>query len=75
MNWSRVISPEAMANSRCLMLPKAGDMTVDADVIGRIREDEIRAFVAHQLPIWSSIGQVTANQQMLSKLPKVARCG
>ena len=47
-------------------------MTADTDVVGRIREDEIHAFSSHQLPICILVRRVTANQQMLSKLPKVA---
>src|SRR5256885_16230186 len=65
--------PRGHGKLSMLDAPKAGNMAIDADIIGRIREDEVRAIVAHQKAVGRRIGRIAANEDMFSEKPDVTR--
>ena len=48
MNSSRVISPDAIANSRWRVLAEPADIAFDRDVVGRVGEDHLGLLPIHQ---------------------------
>ena len=58
VNSASVISPDAIANSRCLTLPRPRDVAIDFHVVRRVGEDHLRALAVEQprvgLGAWSS---------------------
>ena len=48
MNCAGVISPDAMANSRCLTAPEPADIALDRHVVGRVGEDHLGRLAVHQ---------------------------
>ena len=48
MNSGTDISPDAMANSRCLTAPESADMAVDRHIVGRVGKNHLRLLAAHQ---------------------------
>src|SRR6476659_2758325 len=50
-----------------------GNVTVNADIVRRIREYEVRAFVCHQKSIGRGFSRVTAHKHVLTQQPYVTR--
>src|SRR5262249_891993 len=73
INSLALISPAAMANSRCLIAPLPPTFAIDRNIVRRIGKDHLSLFTRHQGRDQGRIAGVAANEAMWAQLPNVSQ--